>query len=277
MVGAKIVFADISPVTFNISIEDVEKKITSRTKAVIPVDLYGQIYNYHGLKELADKHGFKIVEDACQAIGATLDNKRAGTFGDIGCFSFYATKNMITGEGGMLVTNDENYYELAKRFRHHGQSELTRYEYFDIGYNYRMMDLQAAIGIGQLKRIDELNSKRRNNASLLTAGLKNTVGILTPITLPAREHVFHQYTIIVSENFGKTRDELASILKLNAIGCGVYYPKPLHMHKHFLRLGYKEGDFPVAELMAKRVLSLPIHPLLTTNEIEQIIRVIKNA
>ena len=272
MQGAKPVFVDVDEKTFNIDVKEIEKKITKKTKAILPVDLYGQIYDYPELKKIAEKYNLVILEDACQAVGAELDGKKAGTFGDTAAFSFYATKNMITGEGGMITTNNEKFAEMAKRFRHHGQSEQTRYEYHDLGYNYRMMDVQAAIGLEQLKKINNLTEKRIKNAEYLTKNLKDVKGIEVPFVNKNAKHVFHQYTIKVNP---AVRDKLISYLKEKEIGTGIYYPKPLHLHPFFTKLGYKQGDFPVSEKLSKQVISLPVHPALTKDELDKIIKAIK--
>ncbi|MBU1704206.1 MAG: DegT/DnrJ/EryC1/StrS family aminotransferase, partial [Nanoarchaeota archaeon] len=194
--------------------------------------------------------------------------------GDIGCFSLYATKNMISGEGGIVTTNNDEYAELVRRFRHHGQSEQTRYEYHDLGYNYRMTDLHAAIALGQLEKIEEYTNTRIENAKMLTDGLKEVKGIAVPVVNINVKHVFHQYTIRV-DGYKLTRDELKEELHQKGIGSAVFYPKPLHLHPHFSRMGYKEGDFPVSENASKKVLSLPVHPSVTKEEIKKIIDAIK--
>ncbi len=275
MQNAKVVFADISEKDFNLDPQQVEQKITSHTKAILPIDLYGQIYNYPAMKLLADHHGLKMIEDACQAIGAEQKGKKAGTFGEAAAFSLYATKNIMCGEGGTVTTNDEEIAERCKRFRHHGQSEQTRYEYWDLGYNYRMTDVHAAIALEQLKKVDILNGKRIRNAKKLNQGLKGIRGVIIPEVKEGEKHVFHQYTIRINEEFDSTREELMAYLKEKGIGYGVYYPKPLHLHPHFMNKGYKAGDFPVAEKMAKEVLSLPVHPSLTQENINYIIHTIR--
>ena len=276
MQRAKPVFVDILPDTFNIDPIKIEEKITKKTKAILPIDLYGQIYDVEAVDKIAKKYKLKIIEDACQAHGAEFNHRKAGVFGEMGCFSFYATKNMTTSEGGMVVTNNERYAELVKRFRHHGQSEKTRYQYFDLGFNYRMTDIAAAIGIEQLKRIDDFNKKRIKNAQLLTKGLKNIKGLITPITKKNYKHVFHQYTIRVTNEFKATRDELLNYLKEKEIGSAIFYPKPLHLCLHFGKMGYQKGDFPVSERMSKEVLSLPVHPYISEKDIKHIIHTIKN-
>jgi len=269
MLGARPIFVDIKEDTYNIDPKMVDEKITEKTKAIVAVDLYGQIYDAKMIRNIAEKYNLKIIEDACQAVGAELDGKRAGTFGDLGCFSFYATKNIVTGEGGMVITDNEEFSELCKRFRHHGQSEKTRYEYYDLGYNYRMMDIQAAIGLEQLKKIDDFTNKRIGNAKRLSEGLSKIDQIKVPFVKQGVKHVFHQYTIRAEK-----RDNLMNYLKENGVGCGIYYPKPLHMHPCFVKFGYKEGDFPVAEKASKEVLSLPVHPSLTEEDINRIIKTV---
>jgi len=274
MQNAKVVFADIKEDTFNIDPESILDKITPKTKAIIAVDLYGQCADYQEIKKIAEENDLRIIEDSCQAINASLNNKKAGSFGDLAAFSLYATKNMTSGEGGIITTDNAEFMELAKRFRHHGQSEQTRYEYHDLGYNYRMTDIHAAIALGQLEKIEEFTEKRIKNAKLLTAGLKDIEGIQVPFIKPNARHVFHQYTIKL-DKFKLSRNELIEHLKNNGIGCGIYYPKPLHLHPWFLKQGYKKGDFPIAEKLSEQVISLPVHPSLSREEINFIVEIIK--
>ncbi len=276
MQGAIPIFADIEGETFSIDPNKIESKINKKTKAILPVDLYGYPYDYEKIKKFADKHNLKIIEDACQAVGADYKGIKCGALGDIGTFSFYATKNMTTCEGGMLTTDSEKFAELAKQFRHHGQSEKTKYEYFDLGYNYRMSDVNAAIGLIQLKKINEWNKKRINNAEYLSKGLSKIKGIKIPIIKDSCTHVFHQYTIKIEDNFRLSRDELITHLTKNGIGCVVYYPIPLHFFNHLKKFGYKQGDFPVAEKLSKQILSLPVHPQLTKDDLDLIIKTISD-
>lgn len=271
MAGAKVVFADIDEDDFCLSPRAVSDKITERTSAILPIDLYGQIYKYQEIKETAVKYGFKIIEDACQSIGASAEGIKAGNFGDVAVFSLYATKNIMCGEGGVITTSNAEAAERCRRFRHHGQSESTRYEYWDLGYNYRLTDLQAAIAIVQLKKANALNSKRIENAQKLSQGLSGINGFILPKVKDGHKHVFHQYTVRITNDFVSSREDLMNYLKMNGIGCGVYYPKPLHLHPHFLKMGYKEGDFPVAEKLSKEVLSLPVHPSISDEEVQLII------
>lgn len=272
MQGGKVIFCDIKEDTFNIDPEALKEKITPKTKAIIPVDLYGQIYDHKAISEIAADHNLKVCEDACQAVNAALDGKQAGSFGDMASFSFYATKNMITGEGGIITTSDEEAAELARRFRHHGQSAQTRYQYHDIGYNYRMMDLQAAIALVQMDKIEGYTETRISNARFLTEGLSKIEGIEPPYVKPGARHVFHQYTIKVEEEFKLSRDDLRSALQEKGVGSGVYYPKPLHLHPFYMEMGYKEGDFPVSESISQKCLSLPVHPAVDQDGLETIVK-----
>lgn len=273
MLGAKPVLVDIEPQSFNINPALVAKAITPKTKALLPVHLYGQPCDIDELIELAKPGNIKIIEDACQAIGAEYKGEKAGNLGDAACFSLYATKNIMSGEGGVVTTNNESFVTAMKQFRQHGMS--AQYEYLDLGYNYRMTDLHAAIAVEQLKKADDFNAKRNENARLLNQGLSGIKGISLPATLDGRSHVYHQYTIRVHEDFPLTRDELAAKLKEQDIIAGIYYPKPLHFYKHIAALGYKEGDFPEAEKAAREVLSLPVHPKLTAEDITAIVEAIK--
>ncbi len=275
MERGKVIFVDISEDDFCIDPEKIEEKVNKKTKAIIPVDLFGQIYKYEKVKEIADKYRLGIIEDACQAIGATRNGKVAGSCGDVATFSLYATKNIATGEGGMLTTDDDEIARKAKMFRHHGQDEAVRYEYLELGHNYRMTDIVSAIGVEQMKKIDRIIGIRQRNAKLYDEGLSKINGIIIPNITEGNTHVYHQYTIRVTEEYGKTRDELMAFLKENEIGCGVYYPKPLHLHEHFRKMGYKEGDFPVSEKLSKEVLSLPVNPFVTEENVEFIVEKIK--
>ncbi|MFC1616525.1 DegT/DnrJ/EryC1/StrS family aminotransferase [Patescibacteria group bacterium] len=272
MQNAKIIFADIDKNTFNIDPFEIEKKITSKTKAIIPVSLYGLPYD-EKINQIAKKYNLKIIDDACQAIGSKYNGLKTGNRADLSCFSLYATKNIMSAEGGIITTNNPEYAELCKRFRHHGQSEQTRYQYYDLGYNYRMTDIHAAIGSNQIDKIDEFTEKRIQNAVKLNEGLKNMSGIITPLIPKNTKHCFHQYTIQIKKNFPLSRDELKNYLTKNEIGAAVYYPKPLHLHPHFQKIGYKKNDFPIAEKIASQVLSLPVHPSLSNEDIELIIKI----
>lgn len=274
MQQAKPVFADIDEKTFNINPESIKGKINEKTKAIISVDMYGQLCDYDQINKISNQNNILVLEDSCQAIGAKYKGKMAGTFGDIGTFSFYATKNITCGEGGAMVTDTKKYAEKAKLFRQHGMSGLGTYDFDDIGYNYRMTDFSAAILLEQLKKIDEITRRRTENAKYLSEHLGKIKGIEVPYIKKKYKHAFHQYTIKI-KNFKLSRDKLLEHLKSRGIGCSIYYPKPLHLCESFRRMGYKKGDFPVAEKISREVLSLPIHPSLSKRELEFIIKTIK--
>ena len=267
--NAKPVFADINEEDFNINTDDIQKKITSKTKAIIPVHLYGQPADMKAIKDIAEDRHIKIIEDACQAHGAEFEGKKVGSFG-IGTFSFYPTKNMTTGEGGMITTGSDKINEKARLLRSHGMK--IRYHHEIIGYNYRMSDINAAIGIWQLKKLDENIARRLENAKLLTGGLKDIDGIITPKTKPNKKHVFHQYTIRVTEDFKLSRKELMERLKEKGIDSLIYYPIPIHKQKAYLDMGFNV-KLPVTEKIVKEVLSIPVHPNVTKEQIEYIIKV----
>ncbi len=275
MRGAKPIFADIEEDTFNIDPTKINEKITEKTKAIIAVDLYGQLCNYDEINKIAKSNNLIVIEDACQSINAEYNGKKAGSFGDIAAFSFYATKNITCGEGGMVTTSNKEYVEKAKLFRQHGRSTMTDYDYIDLGYNYRMTDISAAILLEQLKKIDLITKKRIENAEYLSKELGKVKGIKVPFVRKGYKHVFHQYTIKVEEDFKLSRDKLIEHLNRKGVGAAVYYPKPLHLCSHFRKFGYKEGDFPVAEKLSKQVLSLPVHPHVKKEDLQLIVNAIK--
>ena len=275
MQQAKPVFVDIDEETFNIDAKKIEEKVTDKTKAIETVDLYGNLCNYEKIDNVAKNNNLIIIEDACQAVNAESNSKKAGNFGDIATFSFYATKNITCGEGGIITTNNEDFAQNAKLFRQHGRSKMTSYEYTNLGYNYRMTDICAVIMLQQLKKIDFITKKRIENAEYLSKNLNKIKGIKVPNIKTDGSNVFHQYTIRVLEGSKLNRDELNEHLNKKGIGTGIYYPKPLHLLHHLKKFCYKEGDFPVAEKACKEVISLPVHPHLTKEQLDQIIGAFK--
>ena len=264
--GAKPVFIDIDEATFNIAPEKIEEKITNKTKALLIVHLFGQPCDMKRIMEICEDHDLILIEDACQAHGAEFDGVKAGSFGT-GCFSFYPTKNMTTGEGGMITTDDEEIAEKAMMIRNHGQTK--KYVHDMLGYNYRMTDIAAAIGLCQLKKLDEFNSKRIKNAQFLTREIKKIGGLIPPHIMPNVKHVFHQYTIRVTKDFGMPRDKLKQRLGERGVDARVYYPIPIHKQPLYQKLGYRE-DLPILEKVAKEVLSLPVHPGLAKKNLTNV-------
>ena len=259
--GAKPVFCDVDQKTFNIDTEKIEGLITSNTKAIMPVHLYGHPCEMEHILEIAEKHNIQVIGDACQAHGAKYDDKMIGSFGDLECFSFYPTKNMTTSEGGMITTNSEEIYNLADSIHNHGREKTQwGYEHGHVGYNYRMTDICAAIGLEQLKKLPGFIKKRRYNASYLD---KNLDSVETPYVIEKGFHSYHQYTIKCDN-----REDVINKLKQNEIGFGIYYPKPMHQYPHLTK--YAHNDLKVSEELSKHVLSLPVHPALSDLDLEKI-------
>lgn len=266
-VGARPVFVDIEPDYYTIDPAKIEQKITKKTKAIVPVHLYGQSCDMDAILDISKKYGLTIIEDACQAHGAKYKGQAVGSFGTA-CFSLYATKNITTIEGGMIVTNDADIAEKARLLRNHGSPQT--YQHVILGYNMRMVDLSAAIGLVQLKKLQEWNSIRRANAEYLNARLSKVDGLITPKIRSNSEHVFHQYTIRIKE-----RDLAVQKLKERGIGVGIHYPTPIHKQPLYQQLGYADS-LPVSETASKEVLSLPIHPSVTKSDLDQIVDTLSN-
>jgi dTDP-4-amino-4,6-dideoxygalactose transaminase len=264
--GAKPVFADIEPDTYIISPDQVHEMITSRTKAIMPVHLYGHAADMGAIMEIAEDHNLLVIEDACQAHGATYKGKKVGSFGT-GAFSFYPTKNMTTSEGGIITTDDPDIAARSRMLRAHGSKQ--RYLHEMIGYNFRMTDISAAIGIVQLGRLAEFTEKRRQNARKLASGLKGSKNLILPVEKENCSHVYHQYTIRTPR-----RDSLRDTLQEKGIGTGTYYPLCIHQQPLYKEMGYA-GSFPNSEKAAREVLSIPVHPGLSDADINTVIACIK--
>ena len=266
-VGARPVFVDIDPATFNIDPALIEATITPRTKAILPVHLYGLPCDMDPIMVIAKKHGLVMVEDACQSHGAEYKGRRVGSFGT-GTFSLYPTKNMTSGEGGMITTDDAVLDEECRVLRQHGMRK--RYYHDELGYNFRMTDIHAAIGLEQLKKLERFNEKRRANAKFLSVNLK---GVVTPFVPEGSQHVYHQYTIRVPD--GK-RDALRTYLQEQGVGSEVYYPVPIHQQTFYVKdLGYDQS-LPETERAAKEVLTLPVHPGLSPADLETIVAAVND-
>lgn len=269
LIHAIPVFADICPDTFNIDCSRIEEKITSKTKAIIPVHLFGHPAEMDTIMKIARKYNLRVIEDCAQAFGSVYRGKKAGTIGDAGCFSFFPSKNLAGyGDGGMVITKDEQIAQQIKMLRNHGSEK--RYYHDMVGYNSRLDEIQAAIIRVKLKRIDEHNKARRQNAATYCETIKNK-----EITLPVEQadcrHVYHQFTIRA-----KNRDQIAAALQQKNIASAVYYPVPLHRQKAFLDIYQIKGSFPQAEKSAVEVLSLPMFPELKQEEIKIIADVLNN-
>jgi perosamine synthetase len=267
LAGAEPVFADIDPETYTLDPDQVEERMRAEpggVDAILAVHLYGLPADVDTLEAVADDHDVPLVVDAAQAHGARYDGKPVGSHGDAACFSFYPTKNMTTGEGGMVTTDDQEIARNAARFVNHGR-DRAGYEHVDVGHNFRLTDIAAAIGRTQLEKLPEYNEARRRNAAMLDELLADT-NLVTPTEPNERRHVYHQYTVRCGN-----RDEVSSVLEANAIDTGVYYPIPIHEQPAF---DHVDCDAPVAETVADQVLSLPVHPGLSDRDLERVSRVL---
>ncbi|WP_373650461.1 MULTISPECIES: DegT/DnrJ/EryC1/StrS family aminotransferase [unclassified Schlesneria] len=264
-VGATPVFVDIDPDTYNLDPRAVEEAVTPRTKAIMPVHLFGQCCEMDALWRVAQKHDLQIVEDACQAIGAEYQGRKTGVLGSVGCFSFFPTKNLGgAGDGGMMTTDDPELAQRLKRLRVHG--DVGQYEHIEVGMNSRLDALQAAVLRVKLRQLDHWTEARQRNADRY-GDMFRQEGVLDSIALPKvganRRHVFNQYCIRVRHG---NRDALMQELKSRKVGCAVYYPKPLHLQKCFKHLGYRPGQFPEAEAASRDILALPSYPELPASD-----------
>ena len=261
LTGATPVFADIDRATFNLDPEATRAAITPRTKAIMPVHLYGQMAAMDEFESLAQEHGLQIIEDSAQSHLASLNGRNAGEWGTTACFSFYPTKNMTSGEGGMVVTPDEKIARMLRLLRNQGMEQ--RYKNEVVGFNTRMTDIHAAIGRVQLRKLPAWTAQRQENAAFLDA---NISGVVVPPVAPGATHVYHQYTIRVPVETGEQRDAFMAALAEKGVGSGVYYPTPIHRLPSFqLSL-----DLPETEIAARQVLSLPIHPALSAEDLKQV-------
>lgn len=291
--GAEIDFVDVDPDTWNINPERIEARITSRTRAIVPVHLYGQPCDMDAILDIAERHHLAVVEDACHAVGAAWRGRKTGSLGTAGCFSFHEQKNMSTlGEGGMITTNDPNLYERIALYRSHctrvyGKS--TKYcsldesrfpmgkrfwwqDFDDVGYNFRMTDIQAAVGLAQLEKLDAMNRRRMEIARRYTEGLSDISGLRLPVIRPDRTHVFHLYPVLIDpEKYGMTKEDFVSrMLHEYGIRVGTHYI-PLTWSTAFRKRGFGPGQFPVADLAGERLVTLPIHPRLSDEAVDYLI------
>ncbi len=261
-VNARPVFVDVEIATFCIDVDAIEAAISPRTRAIMPVHLYGHPANMKAIRTLAEKYGLVVVEDAAQAHGAAIDGQPIGGWG-MAAFSFYATKNMTTGEGGMVTTHDDRLADRARMMRNHGMSQQYLHEV--VGFNLRMTNILAAIGLAQIARLPGWNEQRIANAAYLTSQLKT---VRPPVVKAGYRHVFHQYTVIAPAN--ANRDAMVKQLNERGIGARVYYPLPAHAQPVFRNMGFGDVALPVTDELTRRVFSLPIHPGLSQDDLEYI-------
>jgi dTDP-4-amino-4,6-dideoxygalactose transaminase len=270
-VGARPVFVDIEAETYNLNPERVESAITPKTRAIMPVDLYGHAAAIGELREIANRHGLVLIEDACQAHGAEIDGVKSGALGVSAAFSFYPTKNMTTAEGGMVTSGDDDLAAKVRLLRQHGSTK--RYHHEILGYNFRLTDLAAAIGRAQLAKLDRFNEARRRNAAILSRGLAGIGGLVPPIERDGYRHVYHQYTVRIERG----RDRVQERLRELGVGTAVHYPVPVHRQPLYIELGFGSVSLPISERVAGEVLSLPVHPGLDDGDLDRIIDSVRTA
>ena len=266
--GATPVFVDIHPRTYNIDPDGIEEKITDRTRAILPVHLFGQMADMDPIMEMAEKHGVKVVEDAAQSIGATYKERKAGAIGKVGCFSFFPSKNLGgCGDGGMVVTNEEDVAERIRVLRVHGSK--PKYYHQMVGINSRLDALQATVLSTKLNYLEGWSAARRRHAAFYDAAFSDA-NVETPYIEPFNVSIYNQYILRIA-----CRDELIAHLKKHGIGCEIYYPVPLHLQACYQHLGYREGDFPESERASRETLALPVYPELTEMQQECVVSRIK--
>ncbi|HUW86319.1 MAG TPA: DegT/DnrJ/EryC1/StrS family aminotransferase [Methanoregula sp.] len=266
MTGAKPIFVDVDEQTFGIDPAKVQENVSPKTKAVIGVHLFGQPFDIQGIKQVCESHNLILIEDAAQAQGAMFNGEKTGGFGQFGCFSFYATKNMTTGEGGMVTTSEKAFADRLRLLINHGQSE--KYLHTRLGYNYRMTDIAAAIGLVQLKKLEKFNTRRRKNAEYYDSHI-SVKGLVTPVVAPGMHHVYHQYVIRLTDEFPMKRADFLEYLKAKGIGTAVHYPIPIHRQPLYAN-ALEPDACPVSTSLASSVLSIPVHPLLDQKELTYI-------
>ncbi len=267
--GATPIFIDIDPKTYHIDVHKIEEKITEKTKAILPVHIFGQIAEMETILDLAKKYNLIVIEDACQAMGASYKGRRAGSFGHAACFSFFPSKNLgAYGDGGMVVTNDAQVKQAIRMLRIHGSSK--KYFHEILGLNSRLDEIQASILRVKLKYLDKWNCLRREKAALYKSLLSNS-NLVFPYEEAWNLHTYHLFVVRSTE-----RDKLKMSLSVQEIGCDVYYPLPLHLQNVYLHLGYREGDLPEAEAASRETLALPLYPELAEDDIKKVSQVIIN-
>lgn len=271
--GCQPIFCDIHPRTFNLDLADVKQRLTARTRAMVPVHLFGNACLVDEILVFAQKHGLRVIWDACQAHSTTYKGKDVGGFNDLVCYSFYPTKNLFVGEGGMVTTNDSAFYEKLRLLRSHGQEK--KYYHPTLGFNYRMTEVEASIGLTQLQRLSQLIAQRRHNARYLDRELVGLEAVLIPQLAEGSGHSYHQYSILLNlEQLTGSRDEFQNRLRQKGVETAVHYPVPLHRQPAFSSLtgGLR---LPVSEEVSRRILSLPVHPGLSTGDLAWVASAVK--
>lgn len=274
--GCKPVFVDVDPETFNIDPDQVQEKTNDRTLAIEPVDVFGLPSELDKIKEVAKDHGITVVEDAAEAIGARYKGRRIGSISSLTCFSTYATKNLHTGEGGFVTTDDDNLAETLRLIRNQGQ--VSKYHQTELGYNFRMLEISAAVGLHQLRMLDDFNRKRKENALYLRGELESIDCLSFQSVTNPEDDAWYMFALLLDETkANQTRDSVLKKLKEMGVEADVAWPMPIHLQPYYRdTFGYKEGSFPSAESICKKIFQLPIHPFLTRGELEKVANAVKS-
>ena len=274
---AKPVFVDIDPMTLNMDVGRIEKHITDKTRAILAVDVFGYPADWDELERLARKHKLMLIEDSCEALGAQYKGKKLGTFGEAGAFAFYPNKQMTTGEGGIIVTNNEKIASLCRSMRNQGRGEGDEWlQHSRLGYNYRISDINCALGISQLERIESLLVKREQVALLYNKGLNDLKEVNVPFTSPEMKRSWFVYVVVLADDYTvENRNEILQELKKRGIGCSNYFT-PIHLQPFYREMfGYKDGDFPLTEHIAERTIALPFYSNLSEQDIDFVVQNLK--
>jgi perosamine synthetase len=270
---AKPVFVDINPKTLNIDVEKIEEKITKKTRAILAVDVFGEPAEWDRLRKIAGEYDLRLIEDSCEALGAEFKGRKAGSFGDAAVFAFYPNKQITTGEGGMIVTDDEEVAYLCRSMRNQGRGENNEWlQHERLGYNYRMSDLNCALGIAQLERIEELLEKRAKVAKMYNERLKEAPVVDIPYTSPNVRRSWFVYVVRLHEEYSRDdRDRILQELKDRGIGCSNYFT-PIHLQPFYVEMfGFKKGDYPITEHVSERTIALPFYNNLTEKEVDYVV------
>lgn len=274
---AKPVFVDIDPLTLNIDVNRIEERMTAKTKAILAVDVFGYPADWDKLERIAKEYNLKLVEDSCEALGAEYRGKKAGTFGDAAAFAFYPNKQMTTGEGGIIVTRNREIADLCRSLRNQGRTGSDEWlEHESLGYNYRLSDINCALGIAQMERIEELLAKRERAARVYDARLKDWAEVSIPLSTPGVKRSWFVYVIVLADGYSReNRDEILKSLRERGIGCSNYFT-PIHLQPFYAKLfGFKPGDFPVTERVSARTIALPFYGNLAEAEIDFVVKNLK--
>lgn len=274
---AKPVFVDIEPLTLNIDVTRIEEKITGKTRAILAVDVFGYPVEWNRLEQIAKEHHLKLIEDSCEALGAEYQGKKLGTFGEAAAFAFYPNKQMTTGEGGIIVTNNEEIAKLCRSMRNQGRGDSDEWlEHQRLGYNYRISDINCALGIAQLERIEELLAKREQVAQMYNMRLKDWTEARIPFSSPEVKRSWFVYVVTLADRYSQeNRDNVLQELRRRGIGCSNYFT-PIHLQPFYVEMfGFKKGDFPVTEHVSERTIALPFYNNLSEDEIDFVVRSLK--